>query len=221
MNHWKRYVPLTFAVTFAMLASVSVYFFLTGRSDVSHAAGVPSLSVVVAKYPITIGEKLEEADLNVISWPESSAPKDGFHSPRPAVGRIARLGIAENEPVLESKLLPQGEGFSALIPKGMRAVTISLRHSDALAEILSRGVLVDVMTLVQFESSNVVTAEVIVERARVLTVHNQKIQVSGSKAETRDPTRMEVTLLVTPTQAKAAVAAMSQGVIELAVRDDQ
>jgi len=161
----KRYIPLTFAVVFAFLSSVSVYQFLNNRSGLSHATALPTSPVVVVKQPIGIGEKITKEDLQVMSWPEEIVPQESFRSDRSIVGRTAKVNLTENEPLLESKLMAQGEGFSSLIPANMRAVTVSVKKSAALAEILERGTLVDVLSLFQFSETLMITAETIVEKA--------------------------------------------------------
>ena len=59
MNTWKRYVPISFAIVFAVISSVGVYHFLKDRAGVSVAATqqMTMIPVVVAKNPIGIGNQ--------------------------------------------------------------------------------------------------------------------------------------------------------------------
>lgn len=219
MNTWKRYVPISLAVVFAVLASISVYFFLNDRNDVTHAAPAVSMtSVVVAKDHIAIGEKIPEHKLEFTKWPDESIPQNGFQSMRSVIGRTARVEINGKEPILESHLLAQGENFSSLIPSGMRAVTVSVKHSDALAQILDRGTVVDVITLMTLRGTGAVIAGTVVERAHVIAVHKRD---AGSLVKAEIPQDMEVTLIVNPDEAKRIITAMGQGGIELVVRNDK
>ncbi|MBI1977627.1 MAG: Flp pilus assembly protein CpaB [Candidatus Omnitrophica bacterium] len=222
MMTWKKYFPLGFAVLFAILASVSVYQFLNdrgGASGISHANIATALPIVIAKAPVGVGEKIKEHDLEIVSWPEKSAPQDSFKSLRPLIGRTAKVNMAANEPIVESKLLPDGENFSFLIPLGMRAVTVSVKQSEALAQILERGGLVDVLALVTFQNTGIVSAKVIVPKARVIAVHKPTVE-TGRRGE-QTTSNMEVTLIVTPKEAEWIIAAMSQGGIDLVVRNSQ
>lgn len=222
MMTWKKYFPLGFAVLFAILSSVSVYQFLNdrgGASGISHANIATTLPIVVAKAQVGIGEKIKEHDLEVAAWPEKSVPQDSFRSLRPLVGRTAKFSLAANEPIMESKLLPEGENFSSLIPLGMRAVTVSVKQSEALAQILERGGLVDVLALVTFQQTGITSAKVIVEKARVISVHKATVE-TGRRGE-QTTTDMEVTLIVTPKEAEWIIAAMSHGGIDLVVRNGQ
>jgi len=170
MESLRRYVPLTFAVIFAMLASVSVYQLLKDRTAVSHAAPVTTIPVVVAKNAIGIGEKLTEDKLDVASWPAGNVPEASYRSTRSVSGKTARTSITAQEPILESKLLRNEENLSSLIPSGMRAVTVSVEHAEGLLQMLELGARVDVVTLFTFKTTGVTTAETIVENAEDFTV---------------------------------------------------
>ncbi len=220
MNTWRRYVPISLAVVFAILASVSVYFFLSDRNDVTHAAPISStMPVVIAKEHIAIGEKIPEHKLELSKLSNESVPQNGFQSMRSVIGRTARYEINGNEPILESSLLVQGENFSSLIPDGMRAVTVAVKHSDALAQILDRGTVVDVITLMLLKGTGAIVAGTVVERAHVIAVH--KGGAEGLMKTEAPVENMEVTLIVNPDEAKRIITAMNQGGIELIVRNDK
>lgn len=218
MNTWKRYIPISLAIVFGILASMSVYFFLSDRNDVTHAAPVSMAQVVIAKEHIAIGEKIAEHKLESSKWPNESIPENGFQSMRSVIGRTARFEINSNEPVLESYLLNQGENFSSLIPDGMRAVTVSVKHSNGLAQIMDRGTVVDVITLMTMKGTGAMVAGMVVERAHVIAVHKRAAE-DALKGEI--PQNMEVTLIVNPEEAKRIITAMNQGGIELVVRNDK
>lgn len=218
MNTWKRYIPISLAIVFGILASMSVYFFLSDRNDVTHAAPVSMAQVVIAKEHIAIGEKISEHKLELSRLPNESIPENGFQSIRSVIGRTARFEINSNEPVLESYLLIQGENFSSLIPDGMRAVTVSVKHSDGLAQIMDRGTVVDVITLMTLKGTGAVIAEMAVERAHVIAVHKRDAE---DALKGGIPQNMEVTLIVNPDEAKRIITAMNQGGIELVVRNDK
>ncbi len=221
MNTWKRYIPISFAVVFAVISSVGVYHFLKDRAGVLVAATpqMTMIPVVVAKNPIGIGNQIAEHDLEVASWLAEAAPEASFRSVKLVAGKTSRMNIMANEPVLESKLLASGENFSSLIPQGMRAITVSIKRSDALAQILERGGTVDVLSLFTFNGTKVITAETIVEKARVINVYKGSVTKSTS-GRSQEPEQMEVTLIVTPNEAKRIVAATNQGGIDLVVRND-
>ncbi len=221
MMTWKKYIPLTLAVAFAILSSASVYQFLKNQSDVSHAMPALTVPVVVAKTPLGIGEKITENDLSLISLPTQTVSEDGYRSIHQVVGRTVKTNMKEREPIVEDKLLAQGENFSSLVPPGMMAVTVPIRNSEALAQILERGTVVDVLSLFQFEDTKIVTAETIVPKAHVIGVHKNSAQAISKGRGQEGAGTMEVTLVVTSLEAKRIVGVMSQGIIELVVRSNQ
>ncbi|MBI4372297.1 MAG: Flp pilus assembly protein CpaB [Candidatus Omnitrophica bacterium] len=221
MNSLKKYAPLTFAVIFAVLASASVYAFLKDRSNVVHASPAAMTPVVIAKHAIPIGTKLAEHDLSAVSWPQEAVPESSFRSVRPLIGRTARTSVETDEPILDSKLLAEGESFASLIPQGMRAVTVRVKQSAGLSRILERGTVVDVLSLFYNVQSQLVTAEVIVEKARVISIHDQTVAITKKGLTDNQADYMEATLVVTPEQAQWILAAANQGGIELTVRNDQ
>lgn len=213
----KRYFPLLFAVIFATLSSVSVYHFMKDRGGISHAApSVETLPVVVAKSPIALGERLTEENLKVVPWPRDAVPKESFQSIQPVIGRVAKTNLIENEPILTTKMMDDQENFSTLIPSNMRAVTVSVRRSQALQEILRRGTKVDVISIYENDIGPT-TTKVIAQNVSVLAVHRGTPGLS----QDQDPKMMEVTLIATPREAERLVAAMNKGVIQLAVRNAQ
>jgi Flp pilus assembly protein CpaB len=219
MNTWKRFIPIAFAGIFAVISSLGIYHFVKNRNAVSHAAipQIATVPVVIAKNPISIGAQVNERDLELLQVAPNTAPDNGFQSIRSVAGKTSRVNIAPNEPILRSKLLGEDENFSSLIPQGMRAVTVSVKRSEALAQILQRGGTVDVLSFFTFNGTNILTAETIVEQARVLGVHKGGVEgavKSGANGH------MEVTLIVSPDEAKRIVAAMGQSGIELIVRND-
>ena len=216
MNIWKRYFPLTFALIFATLSSVSVYYFLRDRGGISHAASSSEgVLVIVAKSTIPLGKKIAESDLRAVPWPRDTVPEESFQTIQPLVGRIAKNNIVANEPVLSNKLMAEGENFSSLIPSDMRGVTVSVKRSQALADILVRGTTVDVISMYENEVGPP-TTKVIAQNVKVLAVHKGGPEVNGGGDEPKD---MEVTLIVTPREAEWLVTAMNKGVIQLAVRN--
>ena len=219
MNTWKRFIPLGFVGIFALISTIGVYHFIKNRNTVSQAAmpQMGTVPIVIARNPISIGAQVNEHDLELIQMASGTAPETGFESVRSVAGRTSRVSIMPNEPVLRSNLLGDDENFSALIPQGMRAVTVSIKRSEALAQILQRGGTVDVLSFFTFNGTNILTAETIVEQARVLGVNK-----GGSDGAVKGATdgHMEVTLIVTPDEAKRIVAAMNQGGVDLIVRND-
>ena len=216
MVHVKKYLSVIVAFVFATLSSVSVYQYLNSREQVSLAKVDPAIPVVVAKRDLGSGVRLTAEDLATQNWPRESAAGQYFRSPRELVGRTLRTSVLAEEPLMDSKLISEGENFSSLIPPDMRGVTITVRKSEAMAKLLERGSLVDVIALLDDGKNNPVT-KVIAQAVRVLALNNHGDLLNPEKG----PRQMEVTLMVTPRDAEWIVMAMNKGVVELVLRNER
>ena len=216
MVHVKKYLSVIVAFVFATLSSVSVYHYLSSREQVSLAKVDPTISVVVAKHDLGPGIRLTAEDLTIQNWPKESTSGQYFRNPKELTGRTLRTSVLAEEPLTDSKLIEEGENFSSLIPPDMRGVTISVRKSEAMAKLLERGSVVDVIALLENGENNP-TTKVIAQAVRVLAINDRGDLLNpehGAK-------QMEVTLMVTPRDAEWIVMAMNKGIVELALRNER
>jgi len=110
------------ALVFSGSAALGVYLF--ARKPAGSA--VKTVSIVVAAAEVPRGMTLTEDMLRTRDWPEGFVPEGALFQASEVVGRTVWIPLVEHDPVVESKLakLGAGRGMAALIPKGMRAVTI-------------------------------------------------------------------------------------------------
>src|SRR5207245_10279528 len=57
-------------------------------------------------------------------WPKSSIPAGAFSSPQQVVGKVNRVKILANEPILESRLAGEGAGLTVRLEAGKRALAV-------------------------------------------------------------------------------------------------
>jgi pilus assembly protein CpaB len=129
--------------------------------------------------------------------------------------RALITSVAENEPILESKLAPiaAGAGLSATIPEGMRALSVSVNEVVSVAGFVTPGTMVDVITTGPTKEGQNITRTVL-ENVRVLAA-NQRVESQNGK-----PVGVTVmTLLVSPSDAARLAMASSSGKIQLALRN--
>lgn len=96
---------------------------------------VQSTNIMVAKRNIPIGTLLKAEDLDTQPWPAHLKLPQFVTSEDPSViGMVSRSNFLEFEPIIRTKLAnPNDPSFLASsLPKGMRAITISI---DAIAGI--------------------------------------------------------------------------------------
>ena len=91
--------------------------------------------MVVAAGPLPLGTRLTEKDLRVIPWPSNAPVANMFANPADCLNRALITSVAENEPILETKLAPiaAGAGLAATIPEGMRALSAAVNDVVAVA----------------------------------------------------------------------------------------
>ena len=176
---------------------------------------VASTQVVVAARDLPFGTPLREGMLEVIDWPATNALKEPVANPKLLYQRVTNAQILRGEPVLPSKLAPQGEkgGLSALLHDGTRAVTVKINEIVGVAGFALPGNYVDVMVNAT-EKNGRVLSKIVLERILVLALAQD-----ASTSETKPRLVNAVTLEVTPQQAEQIDLARSIGALSLVLRN--
>src|ERR1700757_2616939 len=122
MNTNRLLLGLGAALVIAFLFSTFVYRQFKQASGIKPIA---TQNLVVAAVPLQVGARLDPANLRVISWPANQPVVGMFTRMEDCANRAVLTPLAENEPVLDSKLAPKeaGVGLPATIPEGMRALS--------------------------------------------------------------------------------------------------
>ena len=117
------------------------------------------VSVVVATQDIPAGTKLSSAMLKMTAWPKAAVFKDPLSSLEETVDRVVNITVLQGEPLLRSKLAPQGEkgGLSAQLQNGKRAVAVKVNEIVGVAGFALPGNFVDVMVNTQDGQSNLIS----------------------------------------------------------------
>jgi pilus assembly protein CpaB len=213
MNRNRLMVGLAIAVFAGLLLSMFVYHEFKIAS--SPAPTIQMQQIVVAAGPMPLGTRLTEKDLRVIPWPATSPLTNVFTKPEDCVNRALITSVAENEPILQSKLAPvaAGAGLAATLPEGMRALSVAVNDVVAVAGFVTPGSMVDVLSTGSTGGNGNITITVL-ENVRVLAA-NQRIESNGGK-----PVAVAViTLMVAPQDAAKLAMASSAGKIQLALRN--
>jgi Flp pilus assembly protein CpaB len=112
-------------------------------------AKIETLDVVVPLIPINQGTTLSRNDVTLVKWPAEYLPKGNvFTDPYKVVGRIAKQTLYPGEPIFAQKVSGSNTkgGLPALIPAGMRAITISVSEVKGVAGFVKPGDHVDVLS---------------------------------------------------------------------------
>lgn len=174
--------------------------------------------VAVAAVDLNIGQRIGPEHVRLIDWPVGSVPSGAFGKTEALDGRVAKVSVLRDEPLLESKLAPVGTkgGLSAVIAEGKRAITVRVNDVIGVAGFALPGNFVDVLVSTQDErreqGRNV--SKIVLEKILVLAVAQE-----ASRDETKPKVVNAVTLEVTPEEAEKLDLARSVGQLSLVLRN--
>lgn len=217
MNRNRLIFVGIFALALAGLVSLAIYRVL--RVTLNAATGASS-TVVVAANNIPVGVRLQEKDLRLVKMPAADLPQGVFHSTLEALGRGVILPITANEMILDNKVVAAngGAGLPALIPAGMRAVSVRVNEVVSVAGFVTPGTRVDVLLTGNPTRDNApeeVTTSTVLENVQVLAA-GQQLQRNSEGQPQSVPV---ITLLVNPEDAERLTLASSEGRIQLSLRN--
>jgi len=202
------------ALALGALASFFVYRNLQSKGG---GKTVPGEDVVVAAEDLQVGAKIEERDLKLVHFPTADLPAGRFHLISKLIGRGVALPIAKGEFILTSKVGGEnaGAGLPALIPPGMRAVSVRVNDTSSVAGFVLPGTRVDVLLTGNPEGSNEQQTTTVLENVAVIA-NGSRLERSASGEAQTTPV---ITLLVSPDDAEKLTLASTQGHIQLALRN--
>src|SRR5690348_14727246 len=214
MNRTRLLMIGTIALVLGFIASYQVYRTLNARSAAPAAAGA---DVVVAADDLPVGAKIEDRDVKVVRFPSSDLPANHFRAKPQVIGRGVILPISKGEFVLASKLAGEnaGAGLPALIPPGMRAVSVRVNEVVSVAGFVQPGTRVDVMLTGNPTGAAETQTTTVLENVAVLAT-GQRLERNAAGEASPAPV---ITLLVSPDDAQKLTLAGNQGRIQLALRN--
>jgi pilus assembly protein CpaB len=202
------------ALVLGALVSLVVYRNLQARAG---SKAPPGEDIVVAADDLQVGTKLEDKDVRMVHFPSENLPAGTFHSKTKVVGRGVILPIARGEFVLTSKLAGEnaGSGLPALIPPGMRAVSVRVNDTTSVSGFVQPGTRVDVLLTGNPQGSNEQQTTTVLENVAVIATGTRLERNAAGEAQSAPV----ITLLVSPDDAERLTLASSQGHIQLALRN--
>ena len=219
---WKNCVPFVLALAFGLVAAkIGRDVFARSR----HTTDVQTrlANVVIARADIVPGSVLSEQDLTMGQAPAESAPQSAFKTLQELVGRVPTVGLVRGMVIVESMLAPVGTGggAQALVPPGMRLVTVEVNEFTGVAGLIVPGAHVDVVSTLADDEHKLRVAKTVVQNVKVIAVGQQLDQLDpqGKKGDKLEavPSR-SVTLLVKPRQAEILQFVGSSAPLRLALR---
>jgi pilus assembly protein CpaB len=175
------------------------------------------VEVVVAANDIPLGTKLAERDVRLVRYPQSNLPAGVFVKKAQVLGRGVVLPISGGEFILPNKLAAEnaGAGLPAMIPPGMRAVSVRVNDVVSVAGFVQPGTRVDVLLTGNVAGSGERQTTTVLENVAVIAVGKSLLERLGV-GEQNAPV---ITLLVSPDDAQKLTLAGLEGRIQLALRN--
>ena len=217
MRNKRFFIVLAGALIFGLLAAVSVTRYLSSAQaytkDFHHVA--------VAKVAIPLGTKIIPEQVMLVQYPRESTPDGAFESIEKLSGRVAVTNIAPREPITEARLAPEGTagGLSAVIPEGYRAMTVKVDDVVGISGFIMPGTLVDIVVVIDPADRAGMQdpiSKIVLQNIKVLA-NGQNIDKPEDQREANSV--KAVTLLVTPEQAEKLALAVSEGKLQLVMRN--
>jgi len=214
MNRNRLLLIGVFALALGAFVSYAVYHNLQSRSATDNRAGA---DVVVAAHDLQVGEKIEDNDVKLVRFPADEIPPNVFRLLKSAIGRGVVLPITKGEFILPTKVAGEnaGSGLPALIPPGMRAVSVRVNEIVAVAGFVLPGTRVDVLLTGNPTGANEPQTTTVLENVAVIAT-GQRLEHNAAGDPQSAPV---ITLLVSPDDAQRLTLASSQGHIQLSLRN--
>jgi pilus assembly protein CpaB len=208
------------AVVFGVSAAAGVNILRSAPS-----AQVETVPVVVAAADIPRFTTLSAEALTTREFPRAFVPAGAYSRVDDILDRVTDTALFAGEPVVGPKLSDKGagRGMAAVIPLGMRAVTIQTPNVAAgVAGFILPGNKVDVLLTVRgigpLDPTGGTTTTLL-QNVEILAV-DQRVDVpAANKVDVKE--LRSVTLLVTPDQASKVDLGQNLGTLHLSLRNPQ
>jgi Flp pilus assembly protein CpaB len=196
------------AVVVGIISTGLIYMFLRLNSA---SAGSPT--VIVAAHALKVGTIIASADVKAVPWPGNHLPKGSYQNASAVVGSTVFDAIADEEPLVATRLASSTSGGGSGVPEGMRGVSIHVADSTGVVALLRAGQKVDVQVVTGRGTKGDAQIRTALENIAVLSVTPQAEQ--GSQGHTVPV----VTLLAKPREAEILAAADSGADVRLVLRN--
>jgi len=173
-------------------------------------------NVVVATVEIPFGQMVEAQQVTLVRMPKDAVPDDAFDATEKVVGKIATFAMLGGDILRGARLAEHlgGSTLSSLIEPSKRAISVRVDDVVGVGGFLLPGNRVDVLATRQVGGTGNAESRTILEDLRVLAVDQ-----TASTDKTQPVVVRAVTLEMTPAQAELLVKGMTDGKLQLALRN--
>jgi pilus assembly protein CpaB len=213
MNRTRLLMIGVLALAAGLLSAVYVYKNLQpGKS-----AAADTAEVMVAASDLQVGARVEDHDVKIIRIQSTDMPPGTPRKKADVIGHGVIIPISKGEFILPNRLAGEnaGSGLPALIPPGMRAVSVRVNEIVSVAGFVTPGTRVDVLLTGAPTGSGEQQTTTVLQNVAVLASGHTLERTSSGEAQNT----AVITLLVTPDDAQRLTLASTEGHIQLALRN--
>ena len=215
----KAMIPLVAAIFMGLIAALLARQVLRNRGPAQQR--ISMVKIVTAKIALPPGHALTADELALAPIAAPAAPPGTSVDMASLVGRVIVAPMLAGQPILDSQLAPPGslDGLQALVPDGMRAISLDATDSNGMLALLIPGSHVDVVATANGANSNEPTvSRIIAQNVQVLAVGQRLDGAARHDGEGQTAAARTVTLLVSPREAASLDLAQSMARMRLILR---
>jgi pilus assembly protein CpaB len=177
------------------------------------------VQVVAAAADLPIGKRVANSDVKLVTVDQKNLPGGVIYKLQEVVDRAVISPVFSNELLLAGKLSAKGgEGMTALISPGMRAVSVQVNEITGVSGFVQPGTRVDVLFTRIFSNGDA-AATAILQNVKVIAYGTKLDPQAKVDAREAAKTTNVATLLVNESQAAKLALAIQRGKIQLVLRN--
>jgi pilus assembly protein CpaB len=209
------------AIGAALLTSFLIYFYLSGISSTS--SPTKTKIAYVAAEDIAAKVVITEKMITAVKVPLDITLPIGIADKSEIIGKMTKERIVKGEPILFERLFSESKTSMAyIIPKGKRAVTISVNEVAQVSTFLTPGDFVDVIVTYEEKDKDLNGTKVYYPKFTKVLLQNVEVLGIGrnmeevAKIEAELPT--SVTLALSLVDAEKLILSEESGAVRLVLR---
>ncbi|MDF2841337.1 MAG: hypothetical protein K0Q99_2109 [Clostridia bacterium] len=209
------------AVGAALVTSLMIYLYLSSMS--STGTGVKSKTIYVAMNDIAAKVVITDAMITSVKVPIDITLPIGAADKNEILGKMTRERIVKGEPILLERLFPEKKTtMTYVIPKGKRAVTISVNEVIQTAGFITPGDFVDIIVTYEEKDKEMNGTKIFYPKfTKVLLQNVQVLGIGHNMTETNvieKELATSVTLALSLIDAEKLILSEESGTLRLALR---
>ena len=218
MSRYRPFFLLAAAVVVALISTLLIYNYIQKKASRKSVAA-ETQTVAVAVVDLNWGAVIKKEMVKTEPYLKSSLPVGYFPDSASLEGRVLLSPVKAKEPILESRLAPttmKTGGVAAVVSPKKRAVGVRVDRVIGVAGFIHPGNRVDVLVTITSQEIKQPITKIVLENILVLAAGPEVEQ----KGKGEKPAQVDViTLEVTPEDAEKLAMSVTQGKIQLALRN--